>query len=64
MTVCEKCGKRLSYDEVGLYKKTVNRFPESYLCISCLAEKFKTTEEALAERIEFFKKNGCTLFSK
>ena len=40
----------------------VNRGATSYLCITCLAEHFNCSEYDLRERIEYFRKMGCTLF--
>lgn len=60
---CLKCGKMLSFNEIGLYRKMVNRGATEFLCISCLAEHFKISEEALQAKIEFFRKSGCTLFT-
>jgi len=59
---CRNCGRSLSVDEIGLYKKMVNRGATSYLCITCLAEHFNCSEYDLRERIEYFRKMGCTLF--
>lgn len=60
---CLKCEKKLSFNEIGLYRKMVNRGAEEFLCISCLAEKFKISEDDLQKKIEYFRKSGCTLFS-
>ena len=64
MTLCEKCSAQLSGDEVGLYRKIVNRSAESFLCVHCLAEKMYETERDLKEIIERFRRAGCTLFDK
>lgn len=59
---CMKCRRQLAYDEVALHRKMINRASREFMCISCLAEYFKVSEEMLRERIEYFKKTGCTLF--
>lgn len=57
-----KCKAPLSYDEIGLYKKLINRGSKSFLCIKCLARELNVSEENLRARIELFRKQGCTLF--
>lgn len=59
---CMKCQRQLTYDEVALHRKLVNRGSTEFMCISCLAKHFKVSEAVLRERIEYFKKTGCTLF--
>ena len=63
MSVCEKCGKGLTHDEIGLYRKIVTRNAVSFLCVSCLAEKLSLPPKDLLEMIDRFKRAGCTLFS-
>ncbi len=63
MSNCMKCGRELKHDEVAIYKRMVNRGATEFLCATCLAEKYNITEEFIAEKIEHFKKQGCTLFS-
>ncbi len=63
MPDCFKCGKELSPDEVGLYKKLVNRGSVKFMCISCTADYFKVSVSDLEEKIIQYKKMGCTLFS-
>lgn len=62
MTLCAGCGRPLTKDEIALTKKLVNRGAESFLCLSCLAEKFGVSEELLMEKIVQFRQMGCTLF--
>lgn len=64
MTDCIQCGKRLTSDEIALYKKIVNRGADEYMCINCCAEYFNVTVELLEEKIEQFKKSGCQLFDE
>lgn len=59
---CMKCLRPLTYDEVALHRKMVNRGAREFMCITCLADYFKVSEDALRERIDYFKKTGCTLF--
>lgn len=62
METCMQCEKKLSHDEKALYRKIINRQAEKFLCLSCLADYFKVSEQALQEKIDFFKEIGCTLF--
>ena len=62
MDTCMKCGKGLNQLDRGAYRKFVNRGSTSFLCKSCLAEKFGIEERVLDEKIEHFRKQGCTLF--
>lgn len=60
--VCRKCGRTLTSDEIGLYKKMVHRGATSFLCISCLSAHFGCSEELLRQKIVQFKRMGCMLF--
>lgn len=66
MTPCNNCKKPLEPDEIALYRRMIFRGAEDgeCICIKCLAEKLKVSEEALYEKIEHFRKAGCTLFSR
>ena len=59
---CEKCGRELVNDDIGLTKKLINRGAEEFLCISCLAKKFEVTVADLQKKIQELKEMGCTLF--
>ncbi len=60
--VCMKCGRKLTYDEIGIHKKMINRGATSFFCLSCLAAETGSTEERLRERIKHFRDQGCMLF--
>jgi uncharacterized protein YlaI len=62
MAKCMKCDRELVKTDIALHKKIVNRTAQEYMCISCLAEYFKTTVEDLESMIEDFKRAGCTMF--
>lgn len=62
MSECIKCNRHLSEDEIGLYKKMINRGSEKFMCIHCLAEYLHTTEDVLRDDIEYFREQGCSLF--
>lgn len=59
---CMECGRSLTYNEVGAYKKFVNRGSTRFLCKTCLSAKLGITEEEIDEKIRQFKLQGCTLF--
>ena len=59
---CRQCGRELKHDEIAIYKRMVNRGATDYLCISCFAKEFRVSEDLIREKIEHFKKMGCTLF--
>jgi hypothetical protein len=60
---CRVCGKTpLLKNEIGLNEKLIHRDLKVFFCITCLAEYFETSEEALNEKIQEFKRQGCALF--
>ena len=59
---CMKCGRKLKRDEIALTKKRITRGATEFMCLTCLAEHFKVSEERLEEKIQHFKDSGCTLF--
>ena len=63
MSGCEKCGRELTGDEVGIYRRLIFRGATSYLCLDCLAEKLGVSTELLRCKIEQFRRQGCTLFA-
>ena len=59
---CKKCSKELTYDEIGIHKKMINRGATEFFCLTCLAKEIGSTEDKLRERIEHFRRTGCMLF--
>lgn len=59
---CKDCNKRLTKDEIALYKKIVDPKAGSFLCLECLSMMLDCTIEDLEIKIEEFKEQGCTLF--
>ena len=62
MGKCFECGRRLTGDEIAVYRKLVDRMAEKFLCKSCLAAYFEVSEEKIDKKIEQFKRIGCLLF--
>ena len=61
--VCMQCGKDLTNDEIGIYRKMVNRGALEFMCKSCLAAWFDCEEELIDRKIAQFKRMGCGLFA-
>lgn len=55
MSVCVKCGKTLTYNEIGAYRKFVNRGGKDFLCKECLAKRLGISPERIDQKIEEFK---------
>lgn len=64
MANCEKCGRPLTNDEIGLHKKMINRGATSFMCLSCLADFFDCEEQLLLKKITHFRNMGCMLFTQ
>lgn len=62
MSGCMKCGRELSFNDIGAHKKFINRGSREFLCRKCLAERLDVSEEEIEAKIEQFKQQGCTLF--
>ena len=61
--LCRNCSRKLTADEIGIYKRMVNRGATDYLCASCMASYFRIEESMIYEKIEHFREMGCTLFA-
>lgn len=59
---CEKCRTDVQKDAVALNKKLISKHTKEFFCMDCLAVFLDTSVEALEEKIEEFKEEGCTLF--
>ena len=59
---CLRCGNALTPDDTGAHRKLVNRGATAFICVRCLAGFLGVTEPFLREKIEYFRKSGCTLF--
>lgn len=61
---CTSCKKSLSRDEIGITKKLLGKDTKSFFCLSCLAEYLDCATDDLLLKIEEFKEEGCTLFTR
>jgi len=59
---CLKCGRELTKDDIGIYRKMINRGATRYFCITCLAKELNMTEEELKSKVDQFRDQGCVLF--
>ena len=62
MPCCIRCGKELNSIDIGAYKKFINRGSTEFMCKSCLADDLNVSVALIDKKIEYFKKQGCTLF--
>ena len=60
---CVQCGVLLTADDVGAFRRFWDRQSPDLLCVPCLCEKLKCSEDYLRARIEFLRANGCAMFS-
>jgi len=61
--ICARCGRELCADEIAVTKKLINRGATAFFCVGCLADYFEVTPEDIRERIAYFRRQGCTLFT-
>ena len=59
---CVECGVDLTRDDIGLTRKLLGKTLSDCYCVKCLADRLNVSEQRLREKIEEFKKSGCTLF--
>lgn len=64
MSQCRACGKHLTNDEIGIYKKLVCRTARDFLCKYCLAAHFHCEVRQIDEKIRQFRESGCFLFPR
>lgn len=62
MPRCRQCEGPVDGIAVALNLKIVSRQATEFLCLRCLAETFRTTEEALLEAADRYRRAGCILF--
>ena len=60
---CIKCGRAIVPDDAGAHKKFINRGATMFFCVSCLSGYLGVSEELVREKIDYYRKTGCTLFS-
>ena len=59
---CFSCGAKLTRDDIGMYRKAVNKGAEQCLCLDCLARKYGVSRSYFLDKIALLKARGCTLF--
>lgn len=62
MAACSKCNKSLTSTDIGATQKFIDRGAREYLCVGCIAAKFKVSEEYMLEKIDVLRRHGCVLF--
>lgn len=62
MDNCQKCGKKLSTNEIGISLRLLGRDGRRILCRECLAQELKVDPALIDRKIEQFKRMGCPLF--
>ncbi len=62
MSVCKQCGKELTHNEMAAHLKFIDPTAKEYLCRECIAAYFKVPPERIDEKIEQFRRLGCTMF--
>lgn len=62
MSACINCGKELEHNDIGAYKKFINRGSTQFMCRKCLAADLNVSVELINKKIEYFKLQGCMLF--
>ena len=62
MEYCICCGKELNSVDIGAHKKFINRGSTKFMYKNCLAKDLNVPEELIDQKIEYYKKQGCTLF--
>ena len=62
MATCKKCNKELTSTDIGATQKFIDRGASEFLCVGCIAEKFKVSEEYMLEKIAVLRRHGCVLF--
>lgn len=55
MSACINCGKELEHNDIGAYKKFINRGSTRFMCRKCLAKELGVSEELINKKIEYFK---------
>ena len=60
---CIGCGAVLTFNDIGAHKKFINRGDKTFYCQLCLCKKLDIPHSMMLEKIEYFKKQGCTLFN-
>lgn len=60
---CMECGAPLTWDEIGLHKKIVNRGAQTFRCKKCQCAHFHMSEADADKMIANFRAAGCHFFN-
>ena len=61
--LCVQCKKKMHPDEEGLCQKLLGYDTETFLCLDCLALRMRVSRKSLEDRILYFRRVGCQLFT-
>lgn len=64
MALCKECGGVLTFNEVGLYRRMVDREPFQCLCKTCLAKQLSCSVELLDQKIRELIYLECSLVTE
>lgn len=61
---CQWCDQEIKdKDVIGLNRKLIAVDTTAFYCLECMADYFGCDTDALRDKIQSFKEEGCTLFS-
>lgn len=61
---CGDCGVPLGNTEIALNLKLRGRAAGTFFCMQCLGKQLDCPREELKRIADFFRENGCELFSR
>jgi hypothetical protein len=61
---CGDCGSPLGNMEIALNLKLRGRAAGTLFCLQCLGQRLDCPREELTRMADFFRENGCELFSR
>lgn len=62
--LCVDCGRSLGNTEIALNLKLRGRSTGTFGCMACLARRLDCDEEKLRGMAEYYRENGCELFTR
>lgn len=62
---CTQCEKKVTADDIALFRKLICRNAERYMCISCLSDELGFPRKKLDDLVDYYHRTGlCSLFPK